>query len=595
MLPEMDKERVLPVPLQTYRYSSEILSLSLGQGTSEITPEPAVQLTQSLDRLDASPNDKWMWNALPHITPEDLPQLVERARQKPSSAVLHVLIPYLGQDQYREVTEAVTSLERTEAVRLLDSIPTLDSRVPIMNPTHLQIEGAWNRIRKQSREQLIPVAGMKNLRLPIPQELLPDEQTRPTVSLQAIKQVCGEESANDNNASSHDAGTSLREVELDKTVAWVTENPVLDAIVKDQTLVGRRFCGAYAIAVPWSVDWNVDLDRANYRMVGMTGASGKGLTYEATTASGFMELAERVSATAGATANWPNGYKFIDRLVRSSRSGLQSGEMPVVNPNDFIPPVPYQDQEIYWIQGQILPPVHKGEPHGIWIPAQKAFHFTNLDEPEVLKDTSNGLAAGNTPEEARLHALLEIIERDGCYTTFTSPQRLFTLPPDGGNQIGQIIASYHERGLSPAFVDLTTDFGVPTYKAYIQFPDGHILSGSGAHLNGRIALNRAICELGAKCLGVALHGVGLASKDQLVQERELSDIPNLSSGEVKTDLGFVETVFRLNGHPVIYADLTRTDVDIPVVRAMVPGLDCPFTLTRREVKHFMEDYQGNSI
>ena len=594
MLPEI-KERACLVPPQTYRYSSGVLSLSLGQGTSEIIPEPATQLSQSLDRLDISPNDKWMWNVLPQAKPEDLPQLVSRVRQKPSPAVLHIATPYLGQEQYTELSEAVTNLGREEIIRLLDSIPTLDSRVPIMNPTYLQIERAWNKVGRQNREQLMPVTEMGNLKLLIPQELLPDEQARPTVPLKAIKEVYDKELSSRGNVSSHDVGTSLRDMELDDTVARVTENPVLDAVTQGQTMIGRKFCGTYAIAVPWNVDWKVDLDRANYRILGMAGASGKGLTHEATTASGFMELAERVSAIAGATANWPNGYRFIDRLVRARRSELQSGEAPVVDPNDFAPSSPYQDQEIYWIQGQLLPPINEGKPQGIWVPAQKAFHFSNLDEPEVVKDTSNGLASGNTPEEARLHALLEIMERDGCYTTFTSPQRLFTLPSDTSDQTGQIIAAYRARGLSPAFVDLTTDFGVPAYKAYIQLPDGNILSGSGAHLNGRIALNRAICELGAKCLGVSGHGVRLVSKDQNVQEREFSDIPNLSSGDVRTDLGLVETVFRLNGHPIIYADLTRTDIDIPVVRAMVPGLDCPFTLTRREVKHFIEDYQGSSV
>lgn len=578
---------------QTYRYSFEVGSLSLGQGEGRITPEPPFGLTQALDWLDVHPNDKWMWLVPLHqVNPEDIPQLVTRIKTKPSPALLRVLFPYFGREQFPEVDEVVPHLGQEEITRLFYGMPDLGSRAQIMNASYLGIEPAWDRVRRLNREQLVSLREMGTLRLPMPKNYLSQPDSKPTIPLQAIKGIYDREIANSEDARSQNAGTSLRDINLSDTVAKVKENPELRRVTKGQTIIGRLFCGTYVIAVPCNVDWRVDLDRANYHVIGASGASGKGLTKEATVASGFMELAERISAIAGATPNWPDGYKFIDCIRRATHSELQSVGLSAINPNDFFPTVPYQDQAIYWIQGQLLPPVNQGDPRGIWVPAQKAFHFSNLDEPEVTMDSSNGLASGNTPEEARLHALLEILERDGCYTLFTSPQRQFTLPPDVTDQIGSIIAAYHSKGLKPAFVDITTDFGVPAYKAYIQLPDGYILSGSGAHLNGRIALNRAICELGAKCSGVMNHGIESASREQQVHERSFSDIPDLSSGNVRTDLGLVETVFRLNGYPIIYADLTRSDVNIPVVRAIVPELDYPLVLTRREVKHFIEEYQG---
>jgi ribosomal protein S12 methylthiotransferase accessory factor YcaO len=594
MAPEVKNERISLVPVQTYRYSTEIKSLSLGQGTSNILPEPALDLAQFLDRLDVSPNDKWMWKSLAPAKPEDIPQLVQRMIQKPSAAILHILTPFLGDDHYQDVSDAVTNLGRQSIIQLMDSIPTLDSRTLLMNLNHFKVERAWDTVRTKNREQLIPLNAMGTLRMPIPQELMPNTEERSTIPARAIKEVFDRELAGSDRTESQNTGTSLRQVDVSKTVDQLNENEVLDAAMRGKTVIGMGFCGTYAVSVPWSVDWKVNLDRANYRMVGTAGTSGKGLTPEATTASGLMELAERVSAIAGATPNWPYGYTRIDKLVKARLSELKATDEQAIDPNDFSPAVPYYDQEIYWILAKLLPPVQDGQihkPHGIWIPAQKAFHFTNLDEPEVLKDTSNGLASGNTEEEARLHALLEVLERDGCYTTFTTPQRLFTLPPDTTDQLGQIISAYQAKGLHPAFVDITTDFGIPAYKAYIQLPDNNIISGSGAHLNGRIALNRAMCELGAKCMALTYSGALLVDRQQKTQEKVLSDIPNLSSGNVETDLGIVESVLRINGYSIIYADLTRVDVNIPVVRAIVPELDCPWSLTKREVRHFIENYK----
>jgi ribosomal protein S12 methylthiotransferase accessory factor YcaO len=585
MTKETKAERISAIPSQVYSYKNEILSVSLGQGTREINPEPPLSLLEMLDKLDKIPNDKWMWSALPTPAEADIPQLVKRL-DKPSSALLHVLTPFLGQKKYQDLVKAVLNIDKELLIGLVNGIPELSLRTRIFNPSALEIERAWNKVRTLNREQLVPVSGMGNIRLPYPESYEPKVQETEAVPVRIIKDVYDRQEKQSGQDGSRDTGTSLRDKEIDETVNSVTENPVLEKAIGGQTLIGRKFCGTCAIAIPWTVDWVVNLDRANYRVLGSAGVSGKGMTVEATTASAFMELAERVSAVAGATENWPDGYKFIGSLVKAKFSELKSANTPVMDPNDFFPSVPYMDQEIYWVKADLLPYKGNEKPTDILVPAQKVFHCMNLDEPEILRDTSNGLASGNTPEEARLHALLEIIERDGCYTIFTSPERQFTFAPDANDPLGNVISLYHAKGLDPAFIDITSDLGVPAYKAYLQLPDGRILSGSGAHLNGRIALNRAICELGAKCMGVTAHSGRLTCRKQQVQIREFTDIPNLSTGSVKDDLILTEAVLKINGFPVIYADLTRNDVNIPVVRAIVPGLDSPFSLTKREVRHF---------
>ena len=576
------RERLDLIPPQTYKYSSAISSLSLGQGMPKITPESPFDLKQALERLDLSPNDTWTWAALPEAKPEDLPDLVARLKTRPTSAVLYTLIPFLGQNS--EATEALYSLGREKAAHLYEGIPP----VLVLDPDRIQIEPAWNKIRSLNREKLIPITDLPHIKTPIPKHLLPNDQERPTVLIQVIKEVYDRELRNLNTAVSENVGTSMRNISPENTIEQVTQNPILQSVTQGQRIIQIPFCGTYALVLPWKVDWKVNFDRINYHVTGMTGCSGKGLSPEATTASGFMELAERISAIVGATPGWPRGYKSIDRMMQAKYSELNSENVSVLDPNSLSPKVTYQDQEIYWIKAQLSLPDKNGDVQEIWVPAQKVFHFPNLDEFEFVRDTSNGLASGNTLEEAKLHALLEIIERDGCYTTFITNKKIFSLPPDTTDELGKIIATYHNKGLKPGFIDLTTDFGVPTYRAYLRLSDGNILTGSGAHLNGRIALNRAICELGAKCIGAINQGISLAGQNQQIQERGFSDIPNLSTGNVNADLYLMEKLFELNDYPVIYADLTRKDINIPVVRAIVPEVDSPFSLTRREVKHFIE-------
>ncbi|NMB84091.1 YcaO-like family protein [Candidatus Roizmanbacteria bacterium] len=552
----------------------------------------------AVSHLTDFPNDKYMWFNIPSPTPEDIPELVRRLKEKPSPVLMKCLIPFLGSKDFPDATQAVKELGAEALSQLIDQFPSLDSRTRIINPGYEMIEEAWDRIRALSREKLVSIHDMKDelKRIPIPQNLLPNREITAIVPLKDIKKVYDEKVADsEKDSPSINTGTSLRDVDVSVTVENVTDNPLLNELI-DGNPLGMGFCGTYALAVPFKIDWAVDLDGANYRVKGKGGVSGKGLTHETVTASGFMELAERVSAIAGATPNWPEGYVNIDELVRGRLTELQSQGLNVLDPNSFTLPIPYVDQQIYWVKGQIK--TEDGE-HDIYVPVQKAFHFSNLDEQEILKDSSNGLASGNTIEEAKLHALLEIFERDGCYTTFTSQERIFTLPEKNDDKvIGDIMARYRAKGLQPAFVDLTTDFGIPAYKAFVQLEDGTILSGSGAHLDGKIALIRAICELSAKCIGyVRSFGGDLTKTLKTLKPniREMTEIPNLSTGSVDTDLKLLEVVLIGNGFPPTYVDLTKEEIGIPVVRAIIPELDHPFNLTKRGVRHFLEESKTQEL
>ena len=81
--------------------------------------------------------------------------------------------------------------------------------------------------------------------------------------------------------------------------------------------------------------------------------------------------------------------------------------------------------------------------------------FCNLDEVRLF-DTpgSTGLATGNTMEEAKVAALLEIMERDAEAVTPFSKTNCFSLGA-GDARVAALLADYAARGINVQFQDLT--------------------------------------------------------------------------------------------------------------------------------------------
>ena len=55
--------------------------------------------------------------------------------------------------------------------------------------------------------------------------------------------------------------------------------------------------------------------------------------------------------------------------------------------------------------------------------------------------------------------------------------------------------------------------------------------------------------------------------------RRLEDLPDYSTGSAEGDVMILENTLMANGYRPAYADLTRKDLSIPAVRAIVPGLE----------------------
>jgi ribosomal protein S12 methylthiotransferase accessory factor YcaO len=255
--------------------------------------------------------------------------------------------------------------------------------------------------------------------------------------------------------------------------------------------------------------------------------------------------------------------------------------------------VPYKNQNLHWIEGERL---SENGLKPILIPAQTVFLFSNLDEIDLTSGLpSDGLGAGSSMEAAKLHGLLEVVERDADKVMPFSRDRCFLLDSDD-EKVRETIEGNARKGIQIQLLDLTTEFGIPCYRAFVQGPGGVLLKGSAAHLDGRDAAVSAVTEVPYP-YPFWFGAMPPADGVEIVQHK---DLPNLSSGDSGHDLNKLENILLKNGYRPIYVDLTRKDLDIPVVKVLVPGLEMMTVLDRftplglRQFGHYMGLFEGQT-
>ncbi|MGO7424999.1 YcaO-like family protein, partial [Rhizobium ruizarguesonis] len=117
------------------------------------------------------------------------------------------------------------------------------------------------------------------------------------------------------------------------------------------------------------------------------------------------------------------------------------------------------------------------------------------ERPAGFEQSSDGLASGNTPSEAVLHGLCELVERDAwALTQLKSPERLRESridPASFGDAVIDVMTDRITRaGMKLLLLDMTTDIGVPAFLAVIMPGNlsdrvdarwSHVCGGCGCH------------------------------------------------------------------------------------------------------------------
>jgi ribosomal protein S12 methylthiotransferase accessory factor len=116
--------------------------------------------------------------------------------------------------------------------------------------------------------------------------------------------------------------------------------------------------------------------------------------------------------------------------------------------------------------------------------------------PPGLEWSTNGLASGNSREEALLHALYEIIERDAISLLPAAERTVHVDPLSVPYDVcARLIEQVHRAGARLDIAYLPSRFGIPCFSARIWSEDFPVVSlGWGAHSASCIALSRAVTE-----------------------------------------------------------------------------------------------------
>lgn len=316
----------------------------------------------------------------------------------------------------------------------------------------------------------------------------------------------------------------------------------------------------------WHLNLWVENGRHDYSLSGVQTSYGRGLTEDAARASYSMEMIERYSSFASFGGGRVMGYARDYLLRYASYEELSDGPTAVLNPNGIGLEAPYRNEPLYWLEGSLL----DGEGlRPIMAPAQCVFLFCNLDEISLFSGLgSTGLASGSTMEQAKVSALLEVVERDCEGITPYDLKRCFKLDA-GDTEIRALLEDYRLKGIHVQCQDISPAFGVPCYRCFVVTPGGEVIKGTGAHLSGKRAMLSALTEIP---YGYPSGPPTVPAPESLPMIR-IEDLPDYSTGDPAVDLTILEGVLTGNGYHPIYVDLTRKDLDVPVLRALVPGLE----------------------
>lgn len=331
--------------------------------------------------------------------------------------------------------------------------------------------------------------------------------------------------------------------------------------------------------------------------------SGKGVNPEQARISAIMEsyercLAERVGFNANISENI-GAEEFIETPE------VAAEEHSIVNPASLLLAEslgPFSLVE--WTQGFDL--LSNEE---VFVPSNAVYHPYKSPgrSAKLFRSNTNGLAAGNVVEEALLHGLLEVIERDALsMAEFNrNPGRELRLSEEDGVNY-KLLSKFKDAGVEVKLWVVNHDTPITTIVVAtddVQLRDPALLvMGAGAHLDPVIAVRRALSEA-AQSRVVQIHGAREdTAREEFVRQIgydrmkrmnkfwyedgfeniTLKELDDLSASTPAKNIETVLNLLRKITDRVIAVDLSRSSIPVPVVRIIIPGFE-QYTLDRERV------------
>ena len=318
---------------------------------------------------------------------------------------------------------------------------------------------------------------------------------------------------------------------------------------------------------------------------------GKGISKDHAKASAMMEGFERYSAEK---------QESDDTIFATPNEIGEKGEY--IEPKSLNLPQKFEktdlgDTKFEW---NLAHDIITGNDY--YVLSNAVFHPYNHDtEVESLfKSNTNGLASGNVLEEAILHGIFEVIERD-AWSIFEMTHKNYSqinIDSIESELINEIIDKFESQGIKIKLMDFTADINIPTIAASaddtVTRDAGLLTLGIGTHLDPEVAILRALTEV-AQSRATQINGaredtvradfareagyerMKRINKYYFRQEEDqinLSDIENKSTTSIDEDIDIVKEELIANDiKHVLYTDLTRPEVDVSVVRVIIPEME----------------------
>ena len=318
---------------------------------------------------------------------------------------------------------------------------------------------------------------------------------------------------------------------------------------------------------------------------------GKGISKDHAKASAMMEGFERYSAEK---------QDSDDTVIANLDEIAKKGNYIDPKSLNLGQNLEKQDLSEFKLEWNLACDIISGEEY--YVPSNAVYHpYVHEDSIDGLfKSNTNGLASGNVLDEAILHGMFEVIERD-AWSIFELTHKNYAqidLDTIESDVVNDTIDKFESEGIKIKLMDFTADINVPTIAASaddtVSKDAGLLTLGMGTHLDPEVAVLRALTEVaqsratqinGAREDTVRADFAREAGYDRMkrinkfyFKEEEnkisLSDIENNATTSITEDIEIVKDELISNDiSKILYTDLTRPELDISVVRVIIPEME----------------------
>ena len=319
-------------------------------------------------------------------------------------------------------------------------------------------------------------------------------------------------------------------------------------------------------------------------------SQGKGFELDAAKVSAIMESVETYH---GETITQPLKYASINQLVDDTPL-VDVSRLPQITNHSLS-----NDQPIFWIEGKNL---FNNQP--CWLPFEMAstdYTVPGLNGSGYFAANTNGLASGNTLNEAICHGIFEVIERDA---EALWNQQTVNHQIDSGLDLDSIddsnclwlLEQFKNSEIDVKIWDMSSDIGLPVYICLAIGDENDWADpefGAGCHAAKEVALSRALTEAAqarATYIAGSRDDVGLSEykttqrlrrRSQGLQQfrkhrpcRNFMSAASYNNAHIEDDLQLCLKQLKATGiEEVVAVDLSKTQLGLAVAKIVIPGLE----------------------